>query len=173
MLLVAVSGCIQVAPIAPIAPVGPWGLGSAAPAQPSATLVAETDPFRQNMLAAVNRERSAYGLAPLRIDAAVDQAAQRHADDMARSGVLMHRGTDGSDAGGRLVRAGYRYRAYGENIAQGHQSVAEVVAAWMASPTHRRTMLDPALADLGVGYARGRPAGDTPGDYWVIVLGAR
>lgn len=167
-----VSGCVQPTPA------GPWGLGFAGPAPPPATLVsatpgAETDPLRRTMVAAVNRERLAHGLAPLRLDAALDRAAQAHAVDMARRGVLSHRGADGSDAGQRLVWTGYRYRAYGENIAQGQQSVAEVVAAWMASRTHRRTMLDPGFADLGVGYALGRPAGDTPGDYWVIVLGVR
>ena len=152
LLLGVVSGCVQGGPA------GPWSLGSGGPARQSATPAAEADPLRQTMVASINRERLAHGVMPLRIDAALNRAAQSHAEDMAASGVFSHRGSDGSDAGDRLVRMGYRYRTYGENIAQGQQSVAEVVAAWMASRTHRRIMLDPSVADLGIGYARGRPS---------------
>jgi uncharacterized protein YkwD len=118
----------------------------------------------------VNRERRAAGLSNLSRDAALAEAAQAHADDLARRGALSHTGGDGSTVADRVWRAGYRFRRLAENVAVGQESPREVVAGWMDSPGHRENILRPGLADIGVGYAEGAAYADAPGRYWVIVL---
>jgi uncharacterized protein YkwD len=83
-----------------------------------------------------------------------------HARDMARHGFFGHKGSNGSSVGGRLKVAGCRFTGAAENIAKGQRSDAEVVAAWVASPGHRRNMMAPYDQ---YGAAR-------IGDIWVLVL---
>ena len=108
----------------------------------------------------VNAFRAGEGEAPLRRNAKADAAALAHARDMARQGFFGHEGSNGSSVGARLKAAGCRFTGAAENIAKGQRSDAEVVAAWAASPGHRRNML--ASYDQ-YGAAR-------IGDTWVLVL---
>ena len=108
----------------------------------------------------VNDFRAGEGEAPLRRNAKADAAASAHARDMARQGFFGHKGSNGSSVGGRLKAAGCRFTGAAENIAKGQRSDAEVVAAWAASPGHRRNMLAPYDQ---YGAAR-------IGDTWVLVL---
>lgn len=139
----------------------------------SATGVAAVDHFRRNMLESLNRVRTANGAGTLRLNRALDDAAQAHAEDMARHGFMAHVGSDGSGPAERLTQAGYRFWAYGENVAQGQTSIDQVISDWMNSPSHRDNMLDPGLDELGVGYAEGPARGNVPGFYWAIELGRR
>ncbi|MEL6465018.1 MAG: CAP domain-containing protein [Pseudomonadota bacterium] len=116
------------------------------------------------VLSAVNAERGAQNRAPLVYDAKLEAQAQAHAQDMAVAGFFSHTGSDGSDIGQRLARAGYRYCFGAENIAAGQRSLAEVMAGWMASPGHRRNILHRRAAAVGVARA--------PGNLWVMVLAA-
>ncbi len=168
LCIAALAGCSSPQP-------GPGGppVGQLQPAAQTTPVFYGIGQIRQQMLVEVNRIRSASGLGALTLSAELDGAAQAHAVDMAARGQLSHTGSDGSGAGDRVLRAGYRYREYAENIAQGQTSVPETVADWMESPGHRANMLLPDVRDLGVGYAEGRPAGRVPGNYWVIVLGWR
>ena len=151
-------------------PTGVTGGKPTATAAPASTALMG---LRLDMLEAVNRVRAQHSRAPLRLDQTLDHAAQVHAEDMARNGFMGHVGSDGSQPHQRLQRAGYRFTEYGENVAQGQVTVAETVADWMSSPSHRDIMLDPDLAELGVGYAEGPQRGRVPGRYWSIVLGRR
>lgn len=110
----------------------------------------------------VNRFRRRNGRRALRWSPVLAAVAQGHADDMARAGFFSHSGSDGSDIGVRVKRAGYRWCAVAENIARGHRSLDEVLEGWRASRGHRRNMLNRHVTELGV--ARG------PGDTWVMVL---
>ena len=163
------SGCSSSGPPQPAGPSG----GQLQPAAQATPVFYGIGQIRQQMLVEVNRIRSSNGLGSLALTAELDEAAQGHAADMAARGRLSHTGSDGSGADDRILRAGYRYREYAENIAQGQTSVAETVASWMDSSGHRANMLLPDVRDLGVGYAEGQPAGRVPGNYWVIVLGWR
>lgn len=90
---------------------------------------------------------------PLKANAQLDQAAVAHAREMARRGVLQHEGGDGSTAGQRVSRAGYRWRNVGENIASGQDSVEQVMAEWTSSPEHCANLMDPRFTEMGLGYA--------------------
>jgi len=83
----------------------------------------------------------------------LDLAAQRHSEDMARRGYFDHVSPDGAKPGDRISATGYRWSRYGENIAAGHASPAQVVKGWMQSPGHRANLLDCAFREIGVGYS--------------------
>jgi uncharacterized protein YkwD len=103
---------------------------------------------------------------PLAASAALDAAALAHAEDMASHSLLGHAGSDGSTAGERAARAGYRWRLVGENVASGQSTPEQVVADWLDSPHHCANLMDPAYAEMGVGYAAG------PGDvFWAQLFG--
>ncbi len=105
--------------------------------------------------------------APLAPSRRIEQAAQRHAADMARHGYFEHSGRDGSQPKERLARTGYRSRLTGENIAYGPTSAEEVVAGWLASPGHCENIMEPRFEEMGIAFARGRRRGEI---YWVQLL---
>src|SRR5687767_4167447 len=86
----------------------------------------------------------------------------------ARLGYLTHRGDDGTNAGQRLTRAGYRWSFYGENLAAGQATPAEVVADWMASPSHRAIILHPRAREIGIGHTHRANDPNRYFDYWVM-----
>jgi uncharacterized protein YkwD len=127
---------------------------------------------RSEVLAAVNAERKKAGAHPLKPNSRLDQAAQRHAQDMLARHYFAHESPEGKTVRERARAAGYDWWAIGENIAEGQLSVGEVMDTWMHSPGHRRNILDPNYRELGVGLALGR-SGDGWQVEWVQVFGAR
>ncbi|HZL96070.1 MAG TPA: CAP domain-containing protein [Vicinamibacterales bacterium] len=91
---------------------------------------------------------------PLTLSRALTEAAARHARDMALQGSFDHRGSDGSQPAERLSRAGYRWRATGENIAAGQSNADAVVAAWLDSPGHCTNIMGPQFKEMGVAFAQ-------------------
>jgi uncharacterized protein YkwD len=87
---------------------------------------------------------------------------------MATTGEFSHIGRDGSTFAARARAAGYANPA-GENIAWGYASATEVMAAWMASPGHRRNILNCAVQSIGTGVSYA--ADGTP--YFTQVFGWR
>jgi stress response protein SCP2 len=119
------------------------------------------------VVAATNLERRRHGLATLAVDARLGAAAQLHSVDMVRRGFFSHQNPDGEQVSDRAAAVGYPYRKVAENIAAGQRDAAEVVAGWMASPGHRRNILDGELTQIGVGHALGGSYGVT----WTQVFG--
>lgn len=106
-----------------------------------------------------------YAPAPaLRWDTQLERAAQAHADDMQRQRYFSHTGKDGARFHQRVSRAGYDWRAVGENIAKGYPTAHAVVNAWRTSPDHCPNLMSPKFDDMGVGKN---------GPYWVQDLGRR
>ena len=60
---------------------------------------------------------------------------------MAEHQTLEHKGSDGSNAVGRIKRQGYVFVKVGENIANGQKTVDEVMTTWMTSRGHRANIL--------------------------------
>jgi uncharacterized protein YkwD len=116
-----------------------------------------------------NVERTRAGLVTLRANSRLIQAAQIHAEQMARAGILNHVLPDATypSAEDRLAAVEYRWRAYAENIAFGQRTAGEVVDGWMRSTGHRANILNGSLTEMGAGYARD-PNGRA---YWVQVFG--
>jgi uncharacterized protein YkwD len=106
---------------------------------------------------------------PLRWNDTLAAASLLHAEDMARNSYFSHTGRDGSNPAQRVARAGYRYRATGENIAAGQMNPEDAVAGWIKSPPHCANLMNPAFTEMGVAYAVG-PASDM-GVYWSQAFG--
>jgi uncharacterized protein YkwD len=106
---------------------------------------------------------------PLDVSPELNDAAASHARDMARRRFFEHRGSSGSQPKDRVLRAGYKPRLSGENIAYGPVSAEEVVAGWLASPGHCANIMEPRFRDIGVALAKGRKRGEI---YWVQTFGA-
>jgi uncharacterized protein YkwD len=122
------------------------------------------------MLAAVNAERRKAGAPLLRPSARLDQAAQRHAEDMLARRYFAHESPEGKTVRERARAAGYEWQAIGENIAEGQLSVAEVMDTWMHSPGHRRNILDRDFRELGAGLTLGKSGGEWQA-VWVQTFG--
>lgn len=133
------------------------------------------DPYLQEaVLQEVNAIRRWAGLPPVRLDPRLSRAAELHSRDMLRTNQLTHRGSDGSDPGLRMTRAGYRWRSYRENVGAGYFDVRQVMAGWMNSPDHRDNILAADVTQIGVGYAAGpgMMAGNIPRQFWTLVFAA-
>ena len=151
-------------------------LASACATPASPTEVAEeagvggrTTTVSSTIVQLTNAERSNAGLPALRSSDRLMQAAQLHADQMARAGRLEHVLSGGQypRPEDRLAAAGYQWSAYAENIAMGQSTPAAVMDSWMRSSGHRANILSTSVSEIGVGFARdsaGRP-------YYVQVFG--
>jgi uncharacterized protein YkwD len=100
----------------------------------------------------------------------LDKAARAHARDMAAHSYFAHQARDGSNPGQRAARAGYRWRAIGENIAAGPATAEAVVSGWLGSPEHCANLMGPRFAEMGIAFAV-NPA-SRHGMYWVQLFGA-
>jgi uncharacterized protein YkwD len=114
----------------------------------------------------INAVRRAAGLAPIRATRKLRVAARRHSEDMVARRYFSHVSPSGATVRDRVARVGYlrgaRSTRVGENIGWGTGTAAtpaQIVAAWMRSPPHRRIILTPGFRELGVGIARGVPEG--------------
>ena len=107
-----------------------------------------------------NQQRTAYGLAPLTLDASLCAGARLKAQDMHDNHYFSHTSPTYGSAFDQMQAMGITYRSAGENIAQGYSSAEAVVQAWMASPSHKANILSDSYTTIGVGYCQ-------DGGYWV------
>jgi uncharacterized protein YkwD len=127
----------------------------------------EDNAFEQRVLELINQERAKYGLGAVKYSGILDNAAEKHADHMAIVGKMAHEGIGDGDPGERIRAEGFR-NAWGENVATGQTSPEQVVREWMASPEHRRNILDPNYRQMGVSYVTSSGGRS----YWAQEFGA-
>ncbi len=113
--------------------------------------------------------RSSNGLGGLKSDPGLERAAEQQAGYMASAGRMSH-STSWSHGFASRMRDNNIHGPAAENIAKGHMTLDEVFARWMASPPHRRNMLDPQFTRFGLAYAQASK--DSPDRYWALVLAA-
>jgi uncharacterized protein YkwD len=101
---------------------------------------------------------------PLQWNEALEKAAVEHSRDMDQKNYFSHISPDGSDAGSRILDAGYNWKNYGENIGMGYHNEQEVVNGWLHSPGHCKNIMNKTYKDMGVGRS---------GNYWTQDLGSR
>lgn len=138
------------------------------PAPPPATSASIPGDVAAQVIGLANAQRAAAGRTALVAHPALTAAALAHSRDQVAMGRMTHTGSDGSNAGTRIVRAGYTWRAWAENVAHGYPTAADVIGGWMGSPGHRANMLNPAFVHIGIAAvadANGRL-------YWTMVLAA-
>lgn len=127
----------------------------------------ETGDFRADMLTAVNFVRSKGcrcgnktmpPVPPITWNGQLEEAAIRHAADMAKHKRFDHVGSDGSEIDTRITATGYKWMQIGENIAWGYNTIAETIAAWIVSPSHCEQMMSNKINEIGAAKN---------GKYWV------
>ncbi|MBB6351569.1 CAP domain-containing protein [Nonomuraea muscovyensis] len=113
-----------------------------------------------------NQARATNGCRPLVHDPKLRTAAERHSADMAARGFFDHDSPDGRDPGDRVRASGFAPTStWGENIAMGQRTAAQVVQGWLDSPGHRANIMNCAFTHIGVGHA-------AKGSHWTQVFAA-
>jgi uncharacterized protein YkwD len=123
-------------------------VGAAAAPAPARPAGAEAE-----LLRAINQARAQHGLAPLRVDPALERAARAHSRTLLRTGSFGH-----GNFVRRLTSFGARGPSIGENLAWGvgaQAGTAGVVQSWLASASHRANLLRPGFHRIGIGRAVG------------------
>jgi uncharacterized protein YkwD len=127
-------------------------------AQPPSGSAQQTVSAERVLFDAANRERAAQGLAPLRWDDALANAAREHALLMEQRNTLSHQFPGEAALQDRGRSAGARFTEIAENIAEG-PSAETIHTGWMNSPHHRANLLDPQLTAIGIAVVVGLPRG--------------
>lgn len=123
-------------------------------------------PTAQAIAEAINSLRTATGVEPLVMDDGLTHIAFARSADMVVRGYLSHEDpVDGSNLPYRLLTdAGYG-GMLGENVfasqADLESLVDEAVEAWLRSPAHRATAMDPSFHFTGVGVL-------SDGEWWKV-----
>jgi uncharacterized protein YkwD len=143
-------------------------IGLALPGQ-ACIVPTNADALQQEVLAHLNAQRKAHGLAPFKLAARLDKAAQGHACDNAARRSISHDSSDGGTLKTRLRKAGYKFRAAAENTGRGFGTGARAVEWWMNSPKHRDNILFPRVNEVGIGIALSAAPDNKL--HWVINFG--
>ena len=136
---------------------------------------AERSTLIEELLREVNTHRALNGVSPLRLNAKLTAAAQKHAENMARGGFFDHHSPNGRGFKERVSSQGYRWQIISENLSAGLVSPRDTSDAWMTSPDHRDNMLNRYFDEAGIGYFRPYAEGKRPQypHYWVMLFAAR
>ena len=157
----AVNGCVQVESGKPYTGEAPAKAEPDKPeSQPEPAVPAsdaDVDAMKQDIVDRTNALRKENGVAALRVNDKLMQAAQVRADEMAAHTAYSHTRPDGQKFN-TITDCPYM----AENIHRiadwtlSEQTLAEqAVADWNASTTHHKNMLNSKLSEIGIGLARG------------------
>jgi len=115
----------------------------------------------QDLLVLTNQERAKAHVAPLTENDALATAAYWKGQDMFAHNYWAHVDpANGKTPWVFIQDAGYSYTFAGENLARGFGSAPDVVAAWIASPSHRENMLSPNYQEVGFSVQEGNLTGE-------------
>jgi uncharacterized protein YkwD len=142
-------------------------------AAPLSAFVESTTTNEEAVIAAMNRERAAHGLKPLRLNLQLALAAEDRIHDLFGKHYFGHVAPDGTQPFVWAEARGYNYRVIGENLATGYPTPAAVVDGWMHSPGHRANILGADYDEVGVAIAPGSPVDKYNGPTYVAIYGER
>ncbi len=120
------------------------------------------------VLQLVNLARAEEALQPVVVSPRLQEVAQDYACRMVEEKFFGHHDpVTGEGAVERVIAGKYLFHSIGENLAAGQHTAAEVMQAWMDSPSHRDVILDPNWKEVGIAV-RG---GGEYSVYWVQEFG--
>ena len=120
------------------------------------------------VLVDINAFRVQHHLAKLRLNGGLTAAARAHTEQMAQDGYFAHESANGAAFWKRIetfyATSPWRYWSVGENLLWSSPSVSPPAALsrWLASPEHKRNLLNPAWREIGVSAVH---AAHAPGVY--------
>ena len=118
----------------------------------------------------INTYRKEKGLKPLKLNAALTEAAKAHSRDLAKWDRISHYGSDGSNPWDRVKRAGYNAKVAAENVGTGQASMDEVLKGWQLSPGHNKNLLLSDVEHMGIALVQDpRTEFKT---FWTLVVGS-
>ena len=155
----------RAAAVALLASVAPAANAAAACRGSDVTPTGATRVAAAKAICEINAERQRRGLPAVATRARLSRAGRRYANEMIARGFFGHTSPSGTTAIDRVRAAGYfasgsARRSAGEAINWGsgsYASPAAIVRSWMASPGHRRLLLDRRFRHVGIGVAIGSP----------------
>lgn len=121
----------------------------------AATCPKTTPAEAEAALAITNSIRAQRRLSPLSTNQKLQRAAEAHACEMARRGVMSHKDASGTGPSARVKHFGYRPRLTAENIAAGRFDLNRVHQEWARSRGHLANILVKNTQSFGIGYAVG------------------
>jgi hypothetical protein len=108
-----------------------------------------------DLLNYTNKTRGEAGLASLKINDRLSNAAQKKAQHMFSKGYWAHIAPDGTEPWDFILGAGYDYVYAGENLAKNFSNSKDVVKAWYNSPSHKQNLLSKNYTDVGYAVVNG------------------
>ena len=131
------------------------GLSDLPAAKGSSVKPAEHSDPEGRLMVLMNQTRTKMGLRPLKTSRLLGEVARAHSREMRDGNFFSHTNPAGMGSKERLERAGFAWKAFGENIGCGQDSPEKILLTWMNSAGHRETILDPAYTEVGIGLVRG------------------
>jgi len=125
----------------------------------SFTSLAHAEVNKASIISLTNQKRAENGLAPLTINYSLESSASTKANDMLANNYWSHNSPSGKTPWTFIRNAGYKYLFAGENLAEGYSSGEAIIAAWMASPSHRANILNRNYKEVGVAIISGNLKG--------------
>ena len=119
---------------------------------PAKYSVETTETYEGQVIALVNKERTAAGLPALKENKKLSEVAKLKAIDIRDKDYFSHTSPTYGSPFDMMKQYGITYGAAGENIAKGHRSPEEVMKGWMNSQGHKENILSSNFTEIGIGY---------------------
>ncbi len=129
-----------------------------------------------HLVEGINAIRARHGLAPVRPAPSLRLAALAHTRLQVKRGAFTHDSPDGSSFSDRIARfygqRGYSRWGVGENLLYGPVAMSpdEALQVWLASPAHRKILLEPSWRDIGIVALAASQAPGEFGGHDVVVI---
>jgi len=120
---------------------------STSPVTPTGASVSGT---ANELLRRLNDLRNQNGLQTVSLNTALTVAAQRHSQDMAKTGNVSHTGSDGSTSAQRQRAAGYTGGTGEEAVYGGRATVDDAWLFWTTDRGHANMLLKPEYTAVGI-----------------------
>ena len=115
---------------------------------------------KEEILRLINWERAQKGLGAVSTNEQLNAAAQNKGENMFASNYWAHVAPDGTQPWNFITNAGYQYESAGENLGRDFADEESLVAAWMASPTHKANILNGNFSETGIEILDGEIDGE-------------
>lgn len=107
-----------------------------------------------------NKERNSQNLNTLESNDILAKAAYAKGEALFKNQTFSHN-IDDKKFSAWVKEAGYEYSFVGENLAIDFVTSEGVIKAWLASPTHRKNLLNEKFNEIGVAVLEGKFQGET------------